>query len=62
MTAHKAELAQLISDEVGKPLWEANAEVGAVTPQGPNPDLDPAAWEAWHRHQHEDDGSSVTKR
>ena len=48
--------------ELREKLVQWRAEVGAVTPQGPNPDLDPAAWEAWRRHQHEDSGSSVTKR
>ena len=30
ITAHKEEIAQTITDEVGKPLWEARTEAGAM--------------------------------
>jgi len=48
--------------ELREKLVRWRAEVEAAMPPGPNPDFEPVAWEAWHRQQHEDDGSSVTKR
>jgi arylsulfatase A-like enzyme len=48
--------------ELREKLARWREEVDAAMPPGPNPDFDPEAWEAWHRRQRENDGSTVTKR